>query len=233
MLNKNALLAGLLGVGLLVSGSAVASHEAAPTLTIKSAACKSCKWRQGWFTGSVTFSATVTDQSQLQATVRSAKTQKLVVAPRQFSVGAGTFTRSVRLSHRPLPGTYVLELTGTSGGATLPDARKTFSVPTPVEGVADRGYASATRNGPAKRVFHRPRVIYAHFHFLQRPQASKVRFTWRRPDYTIVGTVRKTYRDYFWTYVLTKGGVLTPGTWYCYLRVSGKLAKGLSVRVTS
>jgi hypothetical protein len=220
-------------VGVLASGSAVAS-DTAPTLTISRANCADCKWRQGWFKGGVRFSAAVSGESQLQATVRSAKTKKLVIRPLTFTVGAGAFTKTIKLSSRPLPtGPYLLELTGTSGGVTLPAATKKFSVPTPVEGVADRSYASATRDGRAVRVIpHGAHVIYARFHFLQPPQKkSKVHFVWRRPDYSVVGTVTKTYRDYYWTYVLARGSELDPGTYYCYLRVSGKIAKALSVRV--
>jgi hypothetical protein len=219
--------------GVLVSGSAVAS-KAAATLTIQKASCEGCKWRQGWFKGSVKFSASVSGASQLKAVVRSAKTHKVLIKPLQFSVGAGTFTKTMRLNSRPLPtGSYRVELTGTSGGVTLPQATKSFSVPTPVEGVADRSYATKTRNGSAVRVVpHGAHVIYAHFHFLQRPEKpGKVRFTWRRPDYSVVGTVTKTYRDTFWTYVLARGSTLEPGTYYCYLRVAGKTAKALSVRV--
>ena len=36
-----------------------------------------------------------------------------------------------------------------------------------------------------------------------------------------------------YTYVRSLGGALEPGTYYCYLKVSGKLAKGLSVRSRS
>ena len=233
MIRAKVLLTALVVLGVMASASAVASHTAA-TLTIRSATCTGCKWSQGWFKGSVKFSAVVDGASQLQATVRSAKTNKLVIAPRVFSVGAGTFTKTIALSSRPLPtGAYLMGLTGTSGGVSLPAVTKTFAVPTPVEGVADRSYASATKNGkPVKVISGGPHVIYAHFHFLQRPtQASKVRFTWRRPNYTVVGTVTKRYRDTFYTYVRPLGGALEPGTYYCYLKVSGKLAKGLSVRV--
>ena len=218
--------------GVLASGSAVAS-KAASTLTIQKASCAGCKWRQGWFKGSVKFSASVSGASQLQAVIRPAKTQKVLVR-RKFSVGAGTFTKIMRLNSRPLPtGSYLVELTGTSGGVTLPRATKSFSVPTPVEGVADRSYATKTRSGPAVRVVPRgAHVIYAHFHFLQRPEKpSKVRFTWRRPDYTKIGTVTKTYRDTFYTFVNARGSTLEPGTYYCYLKVAGRTAKALSVRV--
>jgi hypothetical protein len=217
-------------IAAVVSGSAVASRQA-PTLTITKAACTACKWKQGWFKGRVRFSATVSGQSQLQATVRKLKTGKLVIPPSSFSVGAGTFTKTLKLSSRPLPGTYVVELTGTSGGVSLPDAKKAFSVPTPVEGVADRSYASLTEHGPAVRVFRHTRVIYAHFHFLFPPQSSKVRFLWRRPDFTKVGTVVKTYKDYFYTYLRVSGKVLEPGTYYCYMYAAGKISKGLAVRV--
>lgn len=176
MIRAKVLLTALVVLGVMASASAEASHTAA-TLTIRSATCTGCKWSQGWFKGSVKFSAVVDGASQLQATVRSAKTNKLVIAPRVFSVGAGTFTKTIALSSRPLPtGAYLMGLTGTSGGVSLPAVTKTFAVPTPVEGVADRSYASATKNGkPVKVISGGPHVIYAHFHFLQRPtQASKV-----------------------------------------------------------
>lgn len=229
MLRKGVIL-GLGVFALAAAGSVAASQRASATLTIDRATCTGCTWRQGWFKGSVEFSATASAAAQVVATIRSAKTKKVITAPRRFSVAAGTFTNTIALSGRPLPGTYRLGLR--LAGSSANQAEKSFTVPTPVEGVSDRGYASATRDGRAKRVFHRTHKIFAHFHFLVRPQASKVRFVWRRPDYKVVGTITKRYRDYFWTYVLSKGALLTPGTWYCYVRVSGKTAKALSVRVT-
>ena len=55
MLSK--LLAGLLGVGLLVSGTALASHRTASAVTI-TATSVSAKWRESFLKGKVDFSGT-------------------------------------------------------------------------------------------------------------------------------------------------------------------------------
>src|SRR3989442_4895891 len=106
MLRK--LLAGLLGVGLLVSGTALASHRAASTLTIYSASVKA-KWHESYVKGTVSFTGSETNSIELEASLRKVTTGRLIRVTR-FSVSAGNFSHSIKLSARPVPGTYRLRL---------------------------------------------------------------------------------------------------------------------------
>ena len=236
MPGKNVLVCGLVLLGLLASGSAVASRQAGPTLTINNATV-TAKWRESWLKGNVRFSATVSASAQLEATLRSQKTHRLVSRPLDFSVGGGTFTKTIKLSARPVPGTYRLRITGTSGGTTLPNADRLVSVPAPQEGVVDRSYASKSKNSSAVHVIRGAHQIFAHFHFLTRPKDRFVRFIWRTPSYKFIGAVTKKYRENVWTFVRAKRlphgyAFLQKGTWYCIMRASGRVAKRVSVRVT-
>lgn len=221
-------------LGALAAGSAFASR-AGTTLTINSANV-TANWREGWFKGSVTLSATVSASSQLEVTFRSQSTHQLVAKPLNFAA-SGNFTKTFKLGARPTPGTYTLKITGTSTGTTLPSAERLLTVPNPDEGVVDRWYTSRTKDGRSIHVVPGAHQIYARFHFLTPPKARVVKFIWRRPDYHFVGAKTKRYQANVWTFVRAKKlphgyADLQKGTWYCIMRASGKVSKRVSVRVT-
>ncbi len=237
MLIRNALLAGLLGVGLLVSGTALASHQTASAVTINSASV-SAKWHESYVKGSVSFSGTESGAIELGASLRNVATGHLISVKR-FSVGGGTFTQSVKLSARPVPGTYRLRLKEMPAGAA---ADRNVTIPAPPEGVVDRAYTSNT-NGPPVKVIRNAKIIYAHFHFIARPQTNVLTFNWRKPGNPKVrftGYAKKTYHANVYTFVCVKqsaGGSclnqeLRTGKWYCIVYARGRVVKRQEVTVT-
>jgi hypothetical protein len=215
------LLAGLIGVGLLASGSAVASPRAPSAITINSATV-TAKWRESFLIKGgrkVTFSFTTTEPGTLEASVRSVATGRLITEGKVFSVGAGTFTRSIEIGARPVPGLYRLRLKTTPTG---PGADKNVEIPAPPEGVVDRAYFSRTQTGPRVTVFRgRTSTIVVHFHFVARPQARKVKFIWKKPGNPKVrftGRATKPYKPNVSSFVCAKyvghncgGGTLRQG----------------------
>ena len=91
MLSK---LLAVLGVGLLVSATAAASHRTGSTVTITSTSV-TATWKESYAKGSVKFSGTQTVAGTIEASLRNVKTGRLLYAKR-FSVGTGTFTNSLR-----------------------------------------------------------------------------------------------------------------------------------------
>lgn len=236
MTRRNALVIGLILAGSAGSGSAAVLRQADAPLTLDSAAVKAT-WRESRLNGYVTFTATTAAAAQLEASLQSGKTHKLIlVLP--FSVQGGTFTKSLTLSGQPLPGRYKLRLSGTSGDTTLPSVSAVVSIPRPREGVVDAAYTSRAKAGPPARVIRGARQIYAHFHFKTNPADRRsVKFVWRAPNRKLVGAKTKKYRQQVWTVVtgkrLSRGYArLHKGTWSCAIRASGKVTKRISVRVT-
>jgi hypothetical protein len=228
-----------LGVGMLVSGSALASHRAGSTVTITGTPVVTAKWRESYVKGKVTFSATETIGGQIEASLRNVKTGRLMRAKR-FSVGTGSFTNSIALTARPLPGTYRLRLkefpTGNASDTNV-------TIPVPPEGVIDRVYFSKTQTGPRVQVFHgETSTIFVHFHFVARPQARTVQFIWKKPGNPKVrftGAATKRYKPNVASFVCAKyigrncgGGSLKTGKWYAILKAAGRVTKRQVITVT-
>jgi hypothetical protein len=230
---KNLLLCAV-GAALLVGGSAAAAPSGANAVTITSAKV-TAKWHESFLPKGkrkVTFSFTTTEAATYEASVRGVAKGNLV-AVKRFSVGAGTFTRSIELSPRPVPGAYTLRLkqTPTGAGADFP-----VVIPAPQEGVVDRAYFSRTQTGPRVKVFRgRTSTIIVHFHFVARPQARKVSFIWKKPGNPKVrftGRATKPYKQTVSSFVCAKyighkcgGGQLRTGKWYAILKAAGRVTK--------
>jgi hypothetical protein len=236
MLSK---LLAVFGVGLLVSGTAVAAQLTGSALTITSTSV-SAKWKESYVKGSVAFSATETTAGTVEASLRNTKTNRLI-AVKRFAVGVGSFTNSVPLSHRPVPGTYRLRLKEFPTGSA---ADQNVVVPAPPEGVIDIAYMTSAKNGARMKVIKNAKKIYAHFHFIARPQTNKLTFKWQKPGNPKVrftGFATKPYKTTIDTFVCVKssaGGACKPnetlakGKWYCIVMAQGKVVKRQDIRVT-
>jgi len=238
MLTTRTLAAALVGVT-LAGSSAVAAPRRSAGVTIGAAAA-SMKWKESYAKGKVTFSFTTTSAANLQSSLRNATTKRLDSVAR-FSVSApGTYTKQMKTSARPVPGTYILRVaelpTGGHADASVP-------IPAPPEGVVDRAYTSRTKNGPPAKVVPHAKLIYAHFHFVARPQAQSVTFNWRKPGNPKVrftGYAKKPYQQSVSSFVCVKspsGGrclnrTLQKGKWYCILSAAGRIVKRQLVVVT-
>jgi hypothetical protein len=239
MLSK---LLAVLGVGLLVSGTALASLRGATTVAITGTPVVKLKWRESYVvkgSGTLTFSATETVAGEVEASLRNLATNKVLINKR-FSVAAGPFTKSLPLSARPDPGAYRLRVKEFPTGNA---SDKTVEIPAPPEGVIDKAYTSRTQNGPPAKVIKNAKTIYAHFHFLAAPQAKTLTFNWRKPgnpQVRFTGYAKKPYKTSVSTFVCVKaktGGSclnlpLRKGKWYCLVYANGRVVKRQLVTVT-
>jgi hypothetical protein len=239
MSGRNVLLAGLLGAGLLVSGSAAASRQVASTITIDRAKV-TAKWKESFMKGSLSFSGTSSEAIQVEASIRSDGSHELVARPLVFTASS-TFAKTIKLGARPVPGPYTLTLANTLGTKL---AVRPVTIPAPPEGVVDRAYTSKTRNGPAVKAIRNAKIIYAHFHFVARPQTNVLTFNWRKPGNPKVrftGYAKKRYDTNVVTFVCVKkvGGIcvkdttetLVEGKWYCIVYAAGRVVMRQRVTV--
>src|SRR5262245_3705144 len=173
MLSKS--VAAVLSVGLLVCGAALASQRTGPvTIT---AASVIAKWKESFVRGEVSFSGTKTTTGELQVSLRSVATGR-VLRTERFSAEAGSFAGSLRLTARPVRGTYRLRVKEFPTGAA---ADRNVDIPAPPEGVIDKAFVSATKDGPRMKVIKKAKIIYAHFHFIAPPQTNTLTFKWQKP----------------------------------------------------
>ena len=228
----------VLGVGLLVSGTALASRHTASTVTITGTSV-TAKWKESYVKGSVKFSGTETVAGTLEASLRKVSNGRLIQVKR-FPVGTGSFTGSIPLSARPVPGLYRLRLKEFPTGSA---ADSNVTIPAPSEGVIDVAYMTNTKTGPRMKVIKNAKIIYAHFHFVARPKTNTLTFKWQKPGNPKVrftGFATKRYSTTVDTFVCVKrtsggsclGQPLRTGKWYCIVYADGKVVKRQDVRVT-
>lgn len=227
---------GVMVVALVFLASSAAGSTT--TLTISSATV-TAKWKESYVKGKVSFTGSETSSIGLEASLRNVATGRLI-AVKRFSVGAGSFSNSVPLSARPVPGTYRLRLKETPAGSA---ADRNVIIPAPPEGVIDKAYMTKTKNGAPVKVIHNAKIIYAHFHFVARPKTSTLTFNWRKPGNPTVrftGFAKKAYAATVSTYVCVKtveGGPcvnveLRTGKWYCIVYAKGRVVKRQEITVT-
>ena len=207
--------------GLLLPSAATAAASASVGL---SNVHLSAVWNEGWLTGNLHFTVTVSGPTNVQASVRPVSPGP-VAAVKQYSfTKAGAAAETIKLPARLAPKAYVLKV----GTATAK-----FTVPTPVEGVVDSAVVSTTQGGKStKTVPSSTRTLWVRFHFLVPPTGTKsVKVEWRTPSFTFIGAVTKPYATTIDS-DLKSNAALPVGTWYATLVVDGKIAKRQDVRVT-
>jgi len=227
---------GVMVVALVFLASSAAGSTS--TLTIGTTNV-TAKWKESYVKGSVSFTGSETNSIELEASLRNVATARLIQVKR-FSVSAGNFSNSIPLSARPVPGTYRLRLKEMPTGSA---ADRNVTIPAPPEGVIDIAYMTNTKTGARKKVIKNAKVIYAHFHFVARPQTNTLTFKWQKPGNPKVrftGFATKRYATTIDTFVCVKrtsGGScldvpLQKGKWYCIVYAKGKVVKRQDVRVT-
>ncbi len=220
---KGARLAGVIFVIAVLLLPATASATPAASVGLSNVHV-SAVWNQGWLTGNLHFTITVSGPASVQASVRPVVPGP-VAAVKQYSfTKSGAAAETIKLPARLPPRDYVLKV----GSATAK-----FTVPTPSEGVVDNGVVSSTQNGKATRsVPSSTHILWARFHFLVPPPGAKtVKIEWRTPSFTYLGAVTKPYATTVYSF-LKSTKALPKGTWYATLVVNGKIAKRQDVRVT-
>lgn len=219
-------------LAMLVTARGAQPAPAQATLTLDDATVNA-SWEESWLTGNVTFSGTVSGQSELSAFLRRLEPQPRIVAARvALSAAPGAYTGTLKFPNRALPGTYLVHVSGVSGGETLTPVEKTVTLAAPEEGIVDRSWVSKTMGGPAVRRVKGPvRQLFATFQFAVPPaEVRSVRLLWRTPQFNFVGEVRKRYSTTVTTF-LKSGAPLPKGTWYCILTVNEIVTKRVAVRI--
>src|SRR5262245_36667558 len=110
-----ALLVGIAGL----AKPAVAAN--APTLTVDSATV-TASWKQGWLQSGagIHIAGSVSVPATLRVVLRPAERSGVVTALQTYEVAqAGSFTETLPLPPRPLPGPYTLRVSGTSDAGPL------------------------------------------------------------------------------------------------------------------
>src|SRR6266508_4987384 len=236
------------GVGARAAGAG-GGDDVAPTLS-GTTAVFNAKWKEGWLvpgaavrvTGRIDGPATLT--AILRRVAHPKPPQNNVQLTKNIA-RAGRFTWDVPLANsRALPGRYSLRITGTSGTADLEPVDLTLTLPSPPEGVVDRGEVGTTKNGPwyVYDIDHHMSpvlrgnytMLYARFTFLSPPTGRRLKVEWKKQFHIVVGYKYKEYQDKIYTRARTLDGKPLPvGTWVVTLYVDGRVAKHGSVRIVS
>ena len=216
-------LAGAILVIALLLFSAIAAAAPASSVGLSKVHLNAI-WNQGWLTGNLHFSITVSGPASVQASVRPVSSGSVAAVKQYTFTKSGTSAETIKLPARLAPSAYVLKV----GSETAK-----FTVPTPSEGVVDSAVVSTTQGGkPAAAVPSSTHVLWARFHFLVPPPGTKtVKIEWRTPSFTFIGAVTKPFATTIDS-DLKSNAALPKGTWYATLVVNGKIAKRQDVRVT-
>jgi hypothetical protein len=213
-----------------------------PTIAVTKTAVNAT-WKEGWLLPGR--AVVVTGTSDGAATIRAIlervgppKTQPVRVD--RNITRAGTFTLTLPLYVRSLPGKYTLRIVGLGESVGLEPAVATVALPFPLEGVVDRAEVGTTKNGPwhvydidhhTSPVLHGEyKTLYTRFRFLSPPRGGRIQVVWKQQWRTIVGKKYKAYRDTIYTFA-SSGKPLPAGTWLVTLVVNDRVAKRGSVRI--
>ncbi len=219
-------------LGVLAVGAQAGSSALAGTGLTLDGATVNANWKESWLKGNVTFTGMVGAESELNAFLRRLDPgPKVVVARVGFTAAEGAYTGTLKFPNRARPGTYLLRVAGTSGGAKLAPVETTVRLPAPEEGIVGKAFVSKTKKGKAVRRVKGPvKQLFATFKFIVPPKVRSVRLVWRTPQFNFVGEVRKPWRKTIKTFVKSNRP-LAKGRWYCLLTVNEIVTKRVSVRI--
>jgi hypothetical protein len=229
------------GLCLAAPAGAVQSRGDAPGLTVNRAVVHA-RWKEGWLRpgADVRVTGRVGAASHLRASLRPLARQRVVTARADIDVPrGGTFSARLTLPPRPLPGRYRLQVWGKSGKTVLGPVTRTVTVASPPEGVVGRALVSTTRDGPWLRYEEKAPVLegahnelWMRFVFLSPPRDQNVEVVWKRGWRVVVRRLHRAYASTIDTYARA-GTALPGGVWNVVLRVDGRVAKQMAVRLRS
>jgi hypothetical protein len=216
-----------------------AVRNQAPTLTVDDAAVNAT-WKEGWLRpgAAVRFSGSVSEASDLTATLRPIG-RSGVTARAEFHVPqAGTFSKAMPLPPRALPGAYRLRVASVGPAPKPSPVDVNVTIPAPPEGVIDRALVGTTRNGPWLRyvgktgpaVSGAQKELWVRFRFLYPPSGQRVQLVWKLSWHRVVGKVYRRYKNTIDTYARSETA-LPKGVWYVVLTINGRIAKRMDVRL--
>ena len=225
--------------GVAAPAAAVPASDDAAGLSVRSAVVKA-SWKEGWLRpgAAVRLKGSVRAASHLTATLRPLARRGVVTARIDFDVArGGTFSANMTLPPRPLPGRYRLRVSGKSGKTVLRAVDRTVTIASPLEGVVGRALVGTTREGPWLRYDERAPVVdgahnelWVRFVFLSPPRDRRVEVVWKRGWRVVVGRFHRAYEKTIDTYARA-GTALPGGVWNVVLRVDGRVAKQMAVRL--
>jgi hypothetical protein len=158
----------------------------------------------------------------------------------EFSVTrAGTFTKTMRLPARPLPGPYRLHVASTDPPPRPKPVDLTVEIPAPPEGVVDRALVGPSLKGPwlqyvgdtGPALAGSHKTIWVRFRFLYPPSGRRVELVWKLSWRKVVGRVHRRYKNTIDTFA-SSGAPLPKGVWLVVLKIDGRIAKRMSVRLS-
>jgi hypothetical protein len=207
-----------------------AQAQTAPTATLKSATLSS-KWKESWLTGSVRFSGVVSGPATLRVSLRPRAGGPVAAAVTLPLDQAGPFGGELTLPPRLLPKVYRLTVSGESEGQQVAPVHRDVVLKAPPEGVVDRAWASATKNGPPiKTLPGNPTSVWAHFHFAVAPKSKRVRNRWYSPNFRWWGEKKNKP----WTrtvHTRLAAAKLDKGVWFAYMFSENRIVKRWRVRL--
>ena len=228
-------------LALAASAAAVPARNGAAGVTLSSAVV-TAPWKEGWLRpgAAVHLTGRVGAPSHVKVALRPVARPGVVTARADLDVArAGPFTAKLALPPRPLPGSYRLEVTALHGKKLVGNVARIVAIASPVEGVVGPALVGTTRDGPWLRYDAKPPVVdgahnelWMRFVFLSPPREHRVQVVWKRHWRVVVGRVNRPYQNTIETYARA-GGPLPSGVWNVVLRVDGRVAKRMAVRLRS
>jgi hypothetical protein len=207
-----------------------AQAQTAPVVVLKGATLSS-KWKESWLTGSVRFSGIVSGPASLRVSLRPRAGGRVAAAVTLPDVQPGPFGGELTLPPRLLPKVYRLTVSGEGNGEQIAPVHRDVVLKAPPEGVVDRAWASATKNGPPITTLPgNPTSVWAHFRFAVPPKSGKVRNRWYSPNFRWWGEKRNKP----WTrtvHTQLAAAKLDKGVWFAYMFSADRVVKKWRVRL--
>jgi len=198
--------------------------------SVVSSASFRVRWRVSVPLGALVLAGDVSGPVRASVALKRAGRVRLAAT---LALGAGHFTRAIRLPRALVPGAYELDVVP----ADPAFSRQSLPVrlPAPAEGVVASAWASTHPGGlPLTRFAPGTSVVFAHFRFAALPARSRrVTVSWYRPGGRPAGPARgkPTSRVVVAFVGSRNGGPLPRGTWHAVLRAGGTVVKRITFRV--
>jgi hypothetical protein len=219
------------------TGGAGAGGAVATTVALDRAAFR-VTWRKGVPTGSVRVAGTTSGAGALTFTLRrvTRNGSKPVKGWSFQQPGAGPFAKTLPVPRTLLPGSFRLDVTGSSPGGTVPRVARDLKLKGPPEGIVRDAYGSATPGGgAATRLPGARREVWATFVFAALPTRGRITVAWLYPGHQRIPPaserVGKPRRATVTAGVIGRRGDLPRGRYTAILFVGSVELRRVSLRI--
>ncbi len=220
-----------------LAGTATDAPPPPSTVALDRAAFR-VTWRKGVPSGSIQVAGTTGGAASLTFTLRrvTASGTRPVKGWTFQQAGAGPFARALALPKTLLPGTFRLDVTGSSPGGTVPRVSRDLKLKGPPEGIVKDAFASSTKAGAAAtRLPGRRTEVWATFVFSALPTRGRITVAWTYPGHRRVPPlgqrVGKPRRAIVTTGLTGPSTGLPPGRYTAMLFVGDVQMRRVSVRI--